>query len=792
MTVLNAYPAYCLTCKSRQPANHGPRMRDGEGRWVCSCDDTTAQGPTTVEAPKVFVPSSYQAAIKVALETTQHHLAVAAVAGSGKTTTLAWLLTELQAGLGKCLFLAFNKAIAETLATRVPRSVRVQTLNSFGNSQLAYNLRAKAQDPDDGKMRRLAADLFPIESHPHEDAHRVMMAPLVVLAKLERATLASDPRRLAERYGVDLGEADLGLLWDAVPRLVARARETALNGYIDYDDQVLLPATEIGWTVEQFDTIFVDEAQDLNEAQIRLVLRAAGRKGRIVVVGDRYQAIYGFRGAGITAFDDVFASLKATDRGAIELPLSVSYRCPQVAARIVNEEGLLTDESGKTTTFMARDGAPEGIVDYLHEKKLVETLKVEVAKFDKGLPTYTLAVVCPRNAPLVRPCLMLLVDGIKATIRGRDIGAEIVRLVLRVNPGSHLGGSGGKRGKRSEGQQDVAVMLKALSKHCFAEIEKLRKCEKDAAADKVADQQMVIEAFAEACETVSAIVNKIETIFSDSTEGVVFSTAHRFKGQETKRLFLLEEWLMPWPTAKQAWERRQGLNLRYVALTRYMERLTYVFDDRHPLGPEGDDDGDTENYNDPADRGDAWEPPSEDEQSQLDAEAEAYEAARDDTIPPAPAATFDGQLPDRDGQLHDHDDTIATNRLAEILSKLPSLPSEGKGRGFVSPTLRDWQAIQELYAKAGCTTAISKPARWSQHAFDVSLPGVKVRCSTTVEGFGETMEKGKNAIDVVIVNDEGRPIGGLAKVLRTDAWQGRVVERINALLRKHARVGKGE
>lgn len=812
MTVrTNSYATYCVTCKKRMPENHGPLMRDGENRWVVSCDGSQGPNGELVEheqpSSAVFVPSPYQAAIKAAIEGGRQHLAVGAVAGSGKTTTMAWLTRELQPILGRVLVLAFNKSIAEAIAPRVPSSVRVQTLNSFGASQLGYNLRARAQKPDDSKVRRIAVDLYPIENHPHEETHRKLMAPLVQLAKLERATLMGDPRRLAERYGVDLGEADLGLLWEAVPRVVEAALSSALNGYIDFDDQVLLPATQPGWRVEQFDTILLDEGQDANEAQTRLVLRAAGRDGRVIVVGDRFQAIYGFRGAGITSFDDIYASLRATERGAIELPLSVCYRCPQAAADLVNEEGLLIDESGKETEFLVREGAPAGVVDYTHVKQLAAQLKEEVAPFGGKVPDCALMILCPRNAPLVRPCLQLLVEGVKATIRGRDIGAEIVRLLLRVNPGSHLGGSGGKRGQRGEGQQDVGVMLKALASHCHKERAKLLKAEKEAAAEKISDQQMVIEAFAEEAETVSEVARKIENIFADTTDGVVFSTVHRAKGLEAKHVYLMEEWLMPWPFSKQSWERRQGLNLRYVALTRFQERLTFVFDDKHPLGPE-DGEGDEEEADADAafeaareayaeERGDAWEPPSEEEQAQMDADSMASELelqeqeeaenphlyrdrSGEDTVPPAPAATFDGLSP-----AAEYDGAV----LVDTLAKLPSLPSEGKGRGFVSPTLRDWQEISGLYLKAGCSVGISKPPRWVQHAFDVVLPGVKVRCSTTVVGFGETRGKGENAIDIVVVNAEGRPIDGQTRVLRTDAWQGRVCERVNALLRKHAKIG---
>jgi superfamily I DNA/RNA helicase len=46
--------------------------------------------------------------------------------------------------------------------------------------------------------------------------------------------------------------------------------------------------------------------------------------GRIIAVGDRNQAIYGFRGAHSASMDEIKKRFNART-----LPLSVSYRCPQ-------------------------------------------------------------------------------------------------------------------------------------------------------------------------------------------------------------------------------------------------------------------------------------------------------------------------------------------------------------------------------------------------------------------------------------------------------------------------------
>lgn len=55
---------------------------------------------------------------------------------------------------------------------------------------------------------------------------------------------------------------------------------------------------------ERFDTIMFDEAQDASPCMASIILRQLQLGRSIIVVGDPYQKIYGFRGAGNDCFDD--------------------------------------------------------------------------------------------------------------------------------------------------------------------------------------------------------------------------------------------------------------------------------------------------------------------------------------------------------------------------------------------------------------------------------------------------------------------------------------------------------
>ncbi|KKK54829.1 hypothetical protein LCGC14_3080770, partial [marine sediment metagenome] len=85
-------------------------------------------------------------------------------------------------------------------------------------------------------------------------------------------------------------------------------------------------------------------------------------------------------------------------------------------------------------------------------------------------------------------------------------------------------------------------------------------------------------ALADGCDEVHEIEIRIKTIFSDHSEGVVFSSIHKAKGLEAKRVYILEPGLMPHPMAKKSWEMTQEINIKYVAYTRSLDTLVFVKD----------------------------------------------------------------------------------------------------------------------------------------------------------------------------------------------------------------------
>ena len=105
------------------------------------------------------------------------------------------------------------------------------------------------------------------------------------------------------------------------------------EGVLDYAElvhrcRILLAEPEIVTRLRgELDEVFVDEYQDTDPAQVRLLQAIAGNGRNVVVVGDPDQSIYAFRGAearGLLDFPDRFLTVDSAP--APVLPLATTRR----------------------------------------------------------------------------------------------------------------------------------------------------------------------------------------------------------------------------------------------------------------------------------------------------------------------------------------------------------------------------------------------------------------------------------------------------------------------------------
>ncbi len=115
-------------------------------------------------------------------------------------------------------------------------------------------------------------------------------------------------------------------------------RLTAFNA-VDFDDLIRLPVQvleenpeiAVAWR-ERIGYLLVDECQDTNDAQYRLLKQLAGSKGNFTCVGDDDQSIYAWRGANPENLQQM-----ARDYPALEIiKLEQNYRCSNRVLRAAN------------------------------------------------------------------------------------------------------------------------------------------------------------------------------------------------------------------------------------------------------------------------------------------------------------------------------------------------------------------------------------------------------------------------------------------------------------------------
>lgn len=393
------------------------------------------------------LPSDLNAQQLRAVTHTLGPLKIVAGAGTGKTGTLTRrfaYLVEQGVAPDRILALTFSRRAASEFRARVLRlldasyprlwigtfhgfCLRVlraerDRFGAFGvlsqSEQRRIIARAVRDDPEAGSRRyyvgesgalRLVADALTLVSRTKDEA--ISLADFVEYADRR------DVERLRElatvylmyddlcrkRHKLDFG--DLGfLLVDAFrqdPELLAR------------------------WQ-RKFDQIMVDEFQDTNESQWRLLtLLAPPPDGNLTVVGDSCQAIYAFRGASSRFFNRFQEEYPAAE----SIVLATNYRSRQ---RILDTaHALIAHNSGHEvhhlTCSHGEAGEPVRIAGFADEDAEADYVARSILRLitTEGLSPGDCAVLCRSVKQSARPLVRAFTAyGIPFYVRGYDPSVE--------------------------------------------------------------------------------------------------------------------------------------------------------------------------------------------------------------------------------------------------------------------------------------------------------------------------------------------------------------------------------
>ncbi|UXZ55284.1 ATP-dependent helicase [Halomonas sp. 7T] len=281
------------------------------------------------------------------------HARVAAVAGAGKTTTMAARVLHLLAhdvSPKRILVLMFNRSARDDFQRRLhsmaPKGQPlpdVRTFHSLGHRLTQSLCRWGALAP-----RRLLSAEWQLE-------RLLRQASLNVLSNaVERRDAALEGDRLeALAHFCGLVKAEMlpaGILYerlnyepdtDYFPAAFDEAeRLLQAEGVMTYADllyrplQALEADEALRRRVEGFlDHVIIDEYQDINTAQQRLLAVLAGQNAAVMAVGDANQCIYEWRGA---RPDTMLENFTATFGKATDYPLSTTFRHGHALALAAN------------------------------------------------------------------------------------------------------------------------------------------------------------------------------------------------------------------------------------------------------------------------------------------------------------------------------------------------------------------------------------------------------------------------------------------------------------------------
>ena len=281
-------------------------------------------------------------------------LLILAGAGSGKTrvitTKIAYLIGQKSVNPYSILSVTFTKKAANEMRERAVRmeplaeKAQIRTFHSFGSWFLRkYSQEAGVEQSftvyDDDDMAILVRKAVPALSQKEAKvaAHQIALAKDYCLGpKDELAVIAS--------------EFDLP---DIYAKYEARLRST---GNVDFGDLIMMPVSvmeecpEIAAQIHtRFGVIMVDEYQDSNIAQYKLLQKISGVQegynNYVCVVGDDDQSIYKFRGAEVQNILTFSQKFPGTQIIRLERNYRSTSEILDAASLVVNKN---SDRLGKT------------------------------------------------------------------------------------------------------------------------------------------------------------------------------------------------------------------------------------------------------------------------------------------------------------------------------------------------------------------------------------------------------------------------------------------------------------
>ncbi len=331
-----------------------------------------------------------------AVKQTEGPVLILAGAGSGKTTTivsrLAYLIEEIGIPASNTLTLTFTNKAAKEMKERSLAMIEnisypplLCTFHKFGLLFLKFNIHLLGRennfvviDTDDKKRiikkinTEIATPLIASEISRYKNS---LMSPddAYKQAELFNYKQIAEVYREYEKYLLENNLVDFDDLLALTYKLLDENQELAQK------------------TSQRYQYIMIDEYQDTNELQLKLIQKLCTTHNNICVVGDDDQSIYGWRGAhirNIMEFDDDF-------RGAKVFKLEENYRSKSPILKVAN---TLIEHNrsrlGKKLIATRGDGDDVVVLNSNDENEEARKIALKINKLlDEGVSAKEIAIL---------------------------------------------------------------------------------------------------------------------------------------------------------------------------------------------------------------------------------------------------------------------------------------------------------------------------------------------------------------------------------------------------------------
>jgi len=333
-------------------------------------------------------------------------LLILAGAGSGKTKTLttrlAYLIAEVGIDPQNTLTLTFTNKAAKEMRERANALINTHTssmpllctFHKFGLLFLKFNIEKLGRknnfviiDSDDKKriIKRIAKE------------HKIDLNIAFInseISKYKNTLLSAD--EITKKAELPDYKKIATIYKDYETEIIE-------NNLVDFDDLLMLTYQILKEndalrkeTSNRYQYIMVDEYQDTNELQFKLLELLASEHNNLCVVGDDDQSIYGWRGANIRnilEFSDYF-------KGTKTVKLEINYRSTSPILKAANE--LIEHNSqriGKKLTSNKGDGPDVKLFHSLDESLESRAIAKEIkVLLSQGVSSDEIAVLYRINA----------------------------------------------------------------------------------------------------------------------------------------------------------------------------------------------------------------------------------------------------------------------------------------------------------------------------------------------------------------------------------------------------------